>query len=677
MLRLLAPYQLRLVCRGAFGLLAIATLMTAVYVIWQEKDVSYFSYRTGFAKTAAEISARLHHPAGQLALINPTASGAVTPLHPLILPFAGIDFDDRNKVQQAVDMSGCEVQYKAGTVCVAIGNSPFAGGFIYVAGSFSGSALVAHHVGTDDVPSAHRILVSVDLRGQSFRWVAPFESMGDPHFGLHGRLTGYVDSGPFAEPRNPVKDFRGWIWQSPRCDDVRRDDPGCPRRAFFSLRLPTDLLHDDLLAGTQPRWPPPDLAQILVHVKVLPPNTSLPLLDSDSADAQPPFRLTDLTPLLLPGETLGIRKKGSADWLRLRGTGSPQQGHARLINAFIRLLPVEGEDKPIRIEEPVSTPMGAYEVALDGDLGSVNRGLSVVVGRVMWFVVVLLVGLLLTWLVIEIGIIRRITELTRRAASVSRTITSAEGVAQLDLNDLRGPNEIGVLAQCLADLLRRVQEDVQREHIRAEQEKDRWHAVGHEIMSPLQSLLALHDRSEDNSVRYLLRMQQALRILYGTASPSEAFQAGSLQLSPVDIDDFLQKVADNAPCVGIADVTFASGQAPIWVRADEYALEDVVTHVLRNAERYRPAGTAIQLGIAISGSSVVLTVYNQGPCIPVDMLDRIFEYGVSDQPGAGASASRGQGLFVARTYMAKMGGTIIARNENDGVTFVMTLPLAA
>jgi sensor histidine kinase regulating citrate/malate metabolism len=58
------------------------------------------------------------------------------------------------------------------------------------------------------------------------------------------------------------------------------------------------------------------------------------------------------------------------------------------------------------------------------------------------------------------------------------------------------------------------------------------------------------------------------------------------------------------------------------------------------------------------------------------MLGTIFEYGVSDQPEAAAAGHRGQGLFVAKTYMAKMGGTIAARNVDDGVEFVLTLQRA-
>jgi C4-dicarboxylate-specific signal transduction histidine kinase len=46
---------------------------------------------------------------------------------------------------------------------------------------------------------------------------------------------------------------------------------------------------------------------------------------------------------------------------------------------------------------------------------------------------------------------------------------------------------------------------------------------------------------------------------------------------------------------------------------------------------------------------------------------------VSDQPEAGTAGNRGQGLFVAKTYMAKMGGTITAFNIEDGVSFELGL----
>ena len=203
-----------------------------------------------------------------------------------------------------------------------------------------------------------------------------------------------------------------------------------------------------------------------------------------------------------------------------------------------------------------------------------------------------------------------------------------------------------------------------------------WHAVGHEIMSPLQSLMVLHGDPEDPSRRYVQRMQQAVHVLYGTASPAEALQAADLPQGRLDLDAFLRHVAANAHFADIADVVYeGSTQGPVIVRADEFALEDVVTHILRNAMRHRPAGTPIQLTLAASASTASATLHNQGSTIAEDLLERIFELGVSDPSSPtllGEGEHRGQGLFVAKTYMAKMGGTINARNTEWGVAFVLT-----
>jgi signal transduction histidine kinase len=299
-----------------------------------------------------------------------------------------------------------------------------------------------------------------------------------------------------------------------------------------------------------------------------------------------------------------------------------------------------------------------------------------------WFVGALLVAIALTWAAIELRVIRRITVLTKRAAAVSRSVKGSEGgEISLDVADLRGSDELGLLAGTLADLMQRVNDDVRREHIRAAQEKDQWHAVGHEIMSPLQSLMVLHGSADDPSHRYIQRMQQAVRVLYGQASPTEAFEATTLGVQALDLNEFLRHVAENAPHAGIADVRYAPLAQPVLVKGDEYALEDVVTHVLRNAERHRTPGSAITLTLDVQAHHAELLIHNTGEPIADELIERIFEYGVSDAAGsadrgAEANGHRGQGLFVARTYMAKMGGTIAARNEGDGVSFVLRLQRA-
>jgi signal transduction histidine kinase len=227
-------------------------------------------------------------------------------------------------------------------------------------------------------------------------------------------------------------------------------------------------------------------------------------------------------------------------------------------------------------------------------------------------------------------------------------------------------------------LLQRVNEDVRREHIRVAQEKDTWHAVGHEIMSPLQSLMVLHGSVDDPAHRYISRMQQAVRVLYGSASPSEAFETTALNVQTLDVNEFLSHIASNSAAAGIADVVFEPAPKPVMVRADEYSLEDAVSHILRNAQRYRLLGTPIVITLTVNTAEgaapeAMVQIANQGPRIADDMLSKIFEYGVSDQQDAAALGNRGQGLFVAKTYLAKMGGTIAARNIENGVCFELRL----
>lgn len=696
------PFGLRVFFRGAFLLLALATLALALGVLQDEKERGLRNYQDGFKKNQAQIAAKLRHPTGQLVLLNPSAyEHDITPLRPLVLPFSAIDFDDKYKAQQAVEMAGCLVQYPdASSLCVAVGNNPFAGGFIYAVGSFNSGALVSHVPGDLDLSPSHRARITVNMRGQTYRWLAPFEAMaerGDAAVngsgssglgsGVRGRLVGFAGNGPLTPASRPVRDFRGWLWQDGRCLDPASSDVQCSRRSFVSVRLPIEMFREAIYQKTPSAvvWPPADLDQIKVRVELLAPGLDAALFDSNAPGATAPFSWSELTPLLLPGEKLRVRKLGSAalsgDIVALSGLESTEPA-SPLISRLIRNLEVEGYDAPITSKEVISTPLGRYEMVLTGDVRTVNKALTAVATRVSWFVGGMLLAIFVTWLAIELRMIRRITALTRRAASVSTGIhgvmngvMSSDKLAAVDLGDLRGNDELGVLAGGLQDLLQRVNEDVRREQIRLAHEKDTWHAVGHEIMSPLQSLMVLHGNSADPAHRYISRMQQAVRVLYGSASPSEAFESSAMNVQTLDVNAFLNHVAANAKAAGIPGVTFTHGAQAVMVRADEYSLEDVLSHVLRNAKRYRTPQTPIAITLSLQAPEVVVAISNQGAPIAPALLEKIFEYGVSDQQEAGALGQRGQGLFVAKTYMAKMGGTISARNTDDGVCFELRLPV--
>ncbi len=719
----LAAFRRRLVVHLAFLLLAVATVLLVLTVLQDQKQRSYQRYAQGFRQSLSEIVLQLRHPSGQLALLNPEMGpGDAAGQTPVMLPYSAIDFDDQNKAQRAVEMAGCGLRWPDGaSLCVAIGSNAFAGSFVYVVGGLDLPLLTGRERGSLDIRQVHRARVTLTVPGGGETWIAPFEAMATGSNGSQrGRLAGFVETGPVLERQSrPVREFRGWLWREGPCVEgepvvggngggngngngnanangggiASSNGSDCARRAFYAIRLPVEAWRESLFERSPPVWPPADLARTRVRVELLGPSgdddtrPAPVLFDSARAGASLALSLDRLGAGLQSGETLRIdrlpthRLKAPLTIAERRGPDLPEQAVPWLIH-LIRQLPVDGMQTEagrwLQARDVVTTPSGRYQLTLRGDLRSLDRQLALEARPLAWLAAAMLAAIAMAWLLVELGLIRRIAVLTRRAAAVSYNMQDARAdarIGELDVTDLRGSDELGILAGSLSDLLQRVKDGLRREQLRAERERDMWHAVGHEIMSPLQSLMLLHAASDDPSHRYVQRMQQAVKVLYGTASPSEALADADLHPEALDLVAFCEEVAANAHYAGIEDVRFESHlPGPQWVRAEAYALEDAVTHILRNAQRYRVDGSAIALTLeAGEGATVVLAIRNQGPQIDAALLDKVFEYGVSDAEPQPGGERRGQGLFVAKTYLSKMDGTLQARNLPDGVVFELGL----
>ncbi len=692
----LAFFRRRLFFRAVFVLLIAATLGLALAVLQDEKERSYQNYQASFKKTQSEILARLRHPAGQLALLNSQRSAvAGEGLVPMLLPFGALDFDDPFKAQQAIESAGCAVQFQDGSsLCAGIGSNPYAGGFVYLAGSFVSSPLQGREKGQLDLQSIARLKVSLSQRGTTSTWIAPLELQAQEanavSNSLIGRWAGFVESDTQADgtqlirETRPVREFRGWVWQSAACADAASSAADCPRRAFFSIRLPAEALREAVWRKPQVVWPPADLQEMRVSMQVS--AASGVVMSSAAPRAAEPSGLTELSQSLLPGETLRLtRQSGRLQGLppiALKNLSQEQEQISPWVRRIVSLLPVDTQVPPLKAVSTINTPVGNFEAVLTGDVRAVERSISIVATRMLWLVGAMLAAIALAWLVIEIGLIRRVTQLAKRAAAVSYNVNAPElenRLAAMDVSDLRGKDELGILAGGLSDLMQRVKDDISREHVRASQERQMWHAVGHEIMSPLQSLMVLHGKEDDASHRYVQRMQQAVKVLYGQASPSEAIAKADVAAGVLDLDAFLTQIAGNAHFAGIEHVVYQplAQAAALMIKADEFALEDVVTHILSNAQRHRTAGTQIRLNVTTDAAQAIVRIHNQGSSISTELLPSIFDYGVSSSKTSADDAShRGQGLFVAKSYMGKMGGSVQAQNTADGVAFELRLNLA-
>lgn len=107
------------------------------------------------------------------------------------------------------------------------------------------------------------------------------------------------------------------------------------------------------------------------------------------------------------------------------------------------------------------------------------------------------------------------------------------------------------------------------------------------------------------------------------------------------------------------DVSADTGDALL---ADKALLNSVLDNLIYNALRYTPREGTIQVAIERAAESVRLTISDTGPGIPADSLPKLFERGFT----AGDKGGSGMGLYIVKTAMERMGGSVQAGNRPEG-----------
>jgi signal transduction histidine kinase len=113
------------------------------------------------------------------------------------------------------------------------------------------------------------------------------------------------------------------------------------------------------------------------------------------------------------------------------------------------------------------------------------------------------------------------------------------------------------------------------------------------------------------------------------------------------------------------------------VDSDPDLLRRIVENLLENAFKYAPAGTTARLSAErTSAGALRVAVADEGPGVPADQRERIFDPGV--RLGAGVAEGWGFGLRFCKLAVEALGGTISVRaNSPRGSVFVVDLPGAS
>jgi two-component system sensor histidine kinase KdpD len=109
---------------------------------------------------------------------------------------------------------------------------------------------------------------------------------------------------------------------------------------------------------------------------------------------------------------------------------------------------------------------------------------------------------------------------------------------------------------------------------------------------------------------------------------------------------------------------------------DATQVEGVIANVLENATKYTPAGSPLRLSASLVDGGVELRVEDEGPGIPPEDLERIFEKFVRGSVRSASVPGTGLGLAICRGIISAHGGRMWAENSpSGGAAFVMWLPL--
>jgi diguanylate cyclase len=127
-------------------------------------------------------------------------------------------------------------------------------------------------------------------------------------------------------------------------------------------------------------------------------------------------------------------------------------------------------------------------------------------------------------------------------------------------------------------------------------------------------------------------------------------------------------------------VSVSLPQAPIKVLGDRLRLLQVFDNLIGNASKYTLPGGQIDVGVAIEGAEVAVSIKDNGTGISREALPHIFELYVQDQHVEGVvSGGLGIGLSVVKELVAAHEGSVRAFSDREagGSEFVVRLPLAS
>ena len=284
------------------------------------------------------------------------------------------------------------------------------------------------------------------------------------------------------------------------------------------------------------------------------------------------------------------------------------------------------------------------------------------------------------------SIVGPITTLARRANQVR--LNQGQSLTLPDLINRR--DEIGILAR---DLSAMTDELNARMKATASFAAD----VSHELKNPLTSLRSavetmarLDDKAQqDKLMQIILDDVGRLNRLISDISAASRLDAdlSEAEYETIDLGDLIRNFVNSRRLTldGQSKVAlqFQTPKTPVMARVVVDRLVQVLDNLFVNATSFSPDGGVIVLSLQRKGDDAVVTMADDGPGIPENKRDTIFNRFYSERPeGETFGRHSGLGLSISRQIIEALGGKITANNRKrrrgafkTGAEMVITLPI--
>ena len=270
--------------------------------------------------------------------------------------------------------------------------------------------------------------------------------------------------------------------------------------------------------------------------------------------------------------------------------------------------------------------------------------------------------------VLTLWAVRRLTAPVRTLAEAAEALGRDVNAPPLPEN---GPTEVATAAVAFNTMAARIRRFVQ-------DRTELLTAIGHDLRTPITRLKLRAEFVEDEEQRG--KILADLEELEAMVSATLAFGRDARTteaVSQLDLAELLRTILDEAGDARpeIIDKLNFEGPAHLTVQARSLALKRVFVNLITNAVNY--GGSARVRLIQPDSRSVVVEVEDDGPGVPPDQLDRVFEPFHRGEPSRSRETGGvGLGLPIARNIMRAHGGEVTLTNRvGGGAKATVSLPV--